>query len=396
MFSNLKETEPHLIPQCELYIPPGCRLFKSGALGKLRRQGLGTKVSAKTRARAVPRRSLSPFASTLAMDGYFDVEMALGPNEALLVSGETPLPPPARRAKSGSKARKFRWTSRRSGSSRRRLGLYRPDSRTMKAFRGGRPSRYGFAAPTALTAKRALRAIRPVAPFIARSLLVAFLLVQVVFAYGAMDGDDFRTELDMAFAIMAATAAAFFIEASERAKYPFYVLMAYFAYRCFTADHFGHAAMEATHALCVAVIHVAGSCRLSGPVRKSAGGARAESGQYGSEVVLGAKDFALAAARCAIAVALVDASIVGCGYALLAVIPVGFAFAVGYCTRRAAAAMLCGLCVFAALNLGAESAMGGAGVRVVPEIAATLVMLVGGCGAFTVDEMTPKCDGLVY
>lgn len=220
----------------------------------------------------------------------------------------------------------------------------------------------------------------------------------MVLAYGAMHGDDFRTELDMACAIMACTAGVFFIETKERAKYPLHVLWASFVYRCFTTAHFGHAAMELTHALCVAVIHLAGSCRLSGPSRKAGAPAGADRGGHNStETVLGAKDFAFAAARCAIAVALVDASIAGCGYALLLVIPVGFAFAVGYFTTSSAAAMLWGLCVFGALNLGGESAMGAGGARLVPEIAATLVLLAGGGGAFTVDEMTPAHEGgLVY
>lgn len=221
-----------------------------------------------------------------------------------------------------------------------------------------------------------------------------FLAAEVVLAYSAIEGEDFRKDIDFAVSLIACTAGVFFIETKDRAKYPLHVLWTSFVYRAFTTEHFGLAAHELTHALCVAVIHLAGSCRKSAQARKpGAAGAGAERGDaYSSmETVLSAKDFWFAAARCAIAFALVDTTKSACGdLALLVGIPLGLAFAVGYSATRSAAAVLVGLCV---LTAGAGFAMG---ERLIPEVAAALVLMTGGSGSFTVDEMQPSNEGLVY
>lgn len=321
------------------------------------------------------------------MDAFVDVEMALQPISvpAPGIGGQ-----PCRAPKSTSKSRKLRWSTWRSPSLRRRLGICRPDLRAIKRLRGKCSDRYSFAAPTALTAKRALRAIRPFAPHVARSLLLVFLLSQVFFAYAEVDEMDFGTDMDAAFAAVAFVAGVLFTQI-QNTHYPLKALCAYFVYRCVNSYHFGPAALQLTHGLSVAVFQLAGTCRHSRSAVK-----KAEATSQTAGTVLTTKDFVYALARFAIATVLVDITLGVSTCLSLLVIPIALVFAVGYCSRRATMGLLLAMPIVACFCSASETSMGGSGLHILPEIAASLLMLCGGCGALTVDEMSAGQDGLVY
>jgi hypothetical protein len=273
------------------------------------------------------------------------------------------------------------------------------DSRNLKVLHGRRISnRYGFAAPTALTAKRALRAVRPFAPTLSRSYLLAFLLAQFFHCYTELSTFDSMAAFDTIFAAAAFLCGVLFI-GLQGSWYPFYALCAYFVYGFLTAAHFGLAALQLTHGLSLAVMQLSGNGRI---FRLSTANITAYASQKSSptaHTVISPKDFAYALTRCAIGMVLVDASLGVCGYLVCLTLPVAFAFAVGYYARPAAmAATLC-LTALALYTLGfssSETSLGASGLDILPEISASLLMLCGGSGAFTVDEVQAGRDGLVY